>query len=881
MSFETNDNVVRERLPNGLTVLVDEDSASPVVAINLWVRAGYFDETDEEIGISHVIEHMFFKGTTARPRPDQIAAEMKALGGETNAGTYYESTHYHVVLPAEHFEAALAIQADALADPLFDAEELQREKEAVLQEARRKLDSPSAYALEMMYREAFDVHRLRRWRIGTEEGIRALTREQLVHYYRLHYVPGRVVLAVAGGAGASRVMAAAERLLGAIPAREGAPLGSPPEPSRHAFRAARLTGDIRRAQAIAGYATAPVLADEDVALRVLAHVLGGGRGSRLHQAVKERDGLVDGIGAGVEAFRDLGLFTVSLEGDPKHLPAALRSAQAEIERLRREPPAAAEIERARTAIEFRYHQSRSEVLGRSILLAYYEALGGYGLAEETMRRMLEVSAGDVRWVAEKYLDIREATLLEYVPETATPAPPMPAEERLHDLLKVEPGPALKDPLLTKTPAPPAPVILPRAVPLPSHGTLTRHRFDSGAVLVHEERRQLPLVTFCVALRGGRSGEQREQCGITRLMQASMTKGSPGRDARRVAIELDSLGTAVERVVDEDYFGFSISVLERHAARGFEILMDLVRRPAFSYEEIEKERTLLFAAQESIRDQSLQHTFQLFRQAAFGSHPYALPAYGLQASVHALKREDLVRWHRVTVRPSAMVVSVVGALQAGEALDQVGAAIADWPQDAFGEAEPGELLPWGAAEAIETRRRAQTAQVIGFPTPGLKGRDRHALDVVASLTSGLGGRFFEAVRGRRGLAYTVQSFNFHRMRGGAFLVYMATSPRDETEARRVLFQEIATLRHDGARREELERARRHLIGGHAIGLQGNAVRAFRYADAEARGLGAETVLEYPQRIAAVVDQEVSEAIWRHLDPDRCALGVLRGEAPNNP
>src|SRR5262245_23914488 len=238
------DKVVREVLPNGLTVLVAEDPSSPVAAINLWVQAGYFDETDEEIGISHVIEHMFFKGTTSRPRPDQIAAEMKTLGGETNAGTYYESTHYHVVLPAEHFEAALAIQADALADPLFDAEELQREKEAVLQEARRKLDTPGAYALEMMYREAFDVHRIRRWRIGTEEGIRAQTREQLVHYYRRHYVPSRVVLAVAGGIGAAQAMAAAARRLGPIPAGEGAPLGSPPEPSRHAFRAARLTGDI-------------------------------------------------------------------------------------------------------------------------------------------------------------------------------------------------------------------------------------------------------------------------------------------------------------------------------------------------------------------------------------------------------------------------------------------------------------------------------------------------------------------------------------------------------------------------------------------------------------------------------------------------------------
>jgi zinc protease len=874
------ERVTREVLPNGLTVLVAEDPASPVAAINLWVQAGYFDETDEEIGISHVIEHMFFKGTTARPRPDQIATEMKALGGETNAGTYYESTNYHVILPADRFEAALAIQADALTDPLFDADELKREKEAVLQEARRKLDTPQAYALEMLYREAFDVHRIRRWRIGTEEGIRALTREQLVSYYRRHYVPGRIVLAIAGGVPEGKAFEAARHLFGGIPAGEGDVLGSPAEPVRSGFRAARLTGDIRRGQIILGFRSVPILSDDDPALRVLAHVLGGGRASRLHQAVKERDGLVDGIGSGVEAFRDLGLFTVHIEGDPKLGPPALRSTIAEIERLRTEPPSAAEMERARTAIEFRYHASRSEALGRSAILAYYESLGGFGLAEESMKRMLAVTASDVRRVAEATLDIRNATLLEYLPEAGAPATVPAAEARLQDLLRVEAGPALKDPLAAKagTAAPAGPPPLLRLSPLPPAGSVTRRRFESGPLLVHEERRDQPLVTLCVAFRGGRSGEQREQSGITRLMQAALLKGSPSRDARRVAVELDSLGTAIERVVDEDYFGFALGVLARHAGKGFEILMDLVRRPVFAYEEIEKERALLLAAQESIRDQSLPHTFQLFRQAAFGSHPYSLPAYGLTASVQSLRREDLVRWHRLTIRPASMIVTIVGALGPTEAADLVGQAIAEWPQDGFGGSEPGALLPWGAAEVVETRRRAQTAQIIGFPTPGVQSPERHALDIVQSVTSGLGGRFFEAVRGKRGLAYAVQSFNFHRLRGGAFLTYLGTSPRDEAEARRVLFQEIATLRHDGPRRDEIERARRHLVGGHAISLQGNGSRALRYSDAEVRGLGAEAVVDYARRIAAVVDQDVGDAIWRYLDPDRCALGILRGEIP---
>ena len=118
--------IVKEVLPNGVTVLAGEDHSSPVVAINLWVRAGYFDEEDAEIGISHVIEHMFFKGTPDRPRADQIASEIKALGGELNAGTYYDSTNYYVVLPSENYRKGLEIEADALMHPLIDADELKR-----------------------------------------------------------------------------------------------------------------------------------------------------------------------------------------------------------------------------------------------------------------------------------------------------------------------------------------------------------------------------------------------------------------------------------------------------------------------------------------------------------------------------------------------------------------------------------------------------------------------------------------------------------------------------------------------------------------------------------------------------------------------------------
>jgi zinc protease len=868
--------VTKEVLPNGLTVIVAENHSAPVVAINLWVRAGYFDEEDSEVGISHVIEHMFFKGTALRPSPDQIANEIKALGGELNAGTYYDFTNYHVILPKENFRQGLEIQADALMHPRFDPEELKRELEAVLQEARRKIDSPGAYAVEMLYREAFDAHRIRRWRIGTEEGLRAMTRDDLMRYYRAHYLPDRVILSVVGDLETAAAIEAAHVFLMGMPDGAGAPLGSPAEPPQERFRYRRLTGDIKRAQTILGFHAAPALSDDDNALRILAYVLGAGRSSRLFQAVKERDGLVDAIGSSVESFRDIGVFCVMAENDPGHTPRVVEAIQSEIELLRREPPKAAEIERARTAIEFRHQQNRSEALGQSSILAYYEAMGGYHLAEEVVAKLSRVSAEDVCRVAEGYLNLANATLLEYLPESATvPQPETPA---LAETLRrtaaarpiAEPAPARAAATASR---PSDPV---RIAAMESVGAVRRLRFESGPVLLYEERRDLPLVTFCVAFRGGRSSEGREECGTTRLLQAVMTKGSPTRDARRVATEIDSLGTAIERMIDEDYFGFSMTLLSRCARRGAEILMDLVRRPALRQEEIEKERTLLLAAQASIKDQSLPHTFQLFRQAAFGSHPYALPTYGLQASVQAMRRDSLVRWHRQTVRPASMIISTVGDISEQEALDLWGASMADWTQEGHGGKDPGQLVGWGASEVVEIRRKQQTAQVIGFPTPGLLSPDRFSLDVVQAITSGLGGRFFEAVRGKRGLAYAVHAFNYNRVNGGAFAIYLGTSPADEAEARRVLFQEIARLRQEGPRHDEVERAIRYLRGQHAVALQGNGARAVRYIDAEVRGLGVEAVQKYPERIAAVGQQDVQDALWRYLDPDHCAMGILRGE-----
>src|SRR5215210_239059 len=182
-ALATTGDVHRIILPNGLTVLVRRDSTAPVVAIVTYVKAGYFDETDDVLGIAHVLEHMFFKGTERRG-VGEIAKETKASGGYLNAHTIYDHTSYYAVLPASGFAAGLDVQADAYANSVIDAAELAKELEVIIQEAKRKLDNPSAVTVETLYALLHDRHRMRRWRIGREPGLRALSRDHVVGFYR-------------------------------------------------------------------------------------------------------------------------------------------------------------------------------------------------------------------------------------------------------------------------------------------------------------------------------------------------------------------------------------------------------------------------------------------------------------------------------------------------------------------------------------------------------------------------------------------------------------------------------------------------------------------------------------------------------------------------
>src|SRR5436190_304067 len=409
-------SVHRTVLPNGLKVLIKPDFSAPVVAIVTYVSAGYFDETDDVVGIAHVLEHMYFKGTPTRG-VGEIAKQTKAVGGYLNAATIYDHTSYYTVLPATGFRQGLEVQADAYANSLIDTAELARELEVIIQEAKRKADNPPAVATETLYELLYDAHRMRRWRIGREPGLRALTREMMYGFYRNFYRPGNTILSIAGDVDADDALRGVTELYGGLESASPTRNPGPREPDRKGFRYRELSGDIAQSQMVFGWRTPGTLDADTAPLDVAAALLATGRASRLYRAVREKK-LASSVSAYDYTPTEIGVFVVHAESEPETTAEAARVIWDQLHQLRVGSIDDDEITRVRRIFEARWARRLETAEGRANYLAEWEALGGWQLGDDYFKRYMSTTPDDVQLVTRDHLAEEKAAALIYRPESS-------------------------------------------------------------------------------------------------------------------------------------------------------------------------------------------------------------------------------------------------------------------------------------------------------------------------------------------------------------------------------------------------------------------------------------------------------------------------------
>src|SRR5215471_18888942 len=860
-------------LKNGLTVLVREQQAIPLASVTTYVKAGYFDEDDRISGISHVIEHMFFKGTSKRG-VGEIARQTRALGGYLNASTYYDRTVYHTEVPAENLKQALEIQADALLNSTFDAGELKKEIEVVLQENNRKLDNPPAVTAEKLYETAFQQHRMKRWRIGTPDGLRALTRDDIVAYVKKYYRPSNIILSIAGKVDVEETIAEVVKHYGSVPADDSALErdSSPAEPDQKEIRYGWQRGPIEQSHIALGFHTPGVLTDDARALEVLAAILGEGRASIFNRYVRDEKGLITTGSAGLNAFQDLGFFEVDFETD-KALEAQT-AVLAEIENVKKNGVTKEQLARAKALIAQNYYHQLETVDGLAQDLAYYEALGDWKKALAYIPAIQKVSVDDIARVAKKYLTFENLSAFEYLPESVTrnlnleqyraavldKVPSMIEQRSVQEL-----------PVLAEIPKTGEGIVQDLVKPI------TKRTILRGPDVYILEDHRLPLVSFGIFYPGGRLYESSKNAGITELMLRTAIRGTKRFNSEDIARRLENAGARIEVVNEADFFGYVVDGLSGKMDQALEILMDVLQQPAFQDEEIEKEKILQLARIKKLRENNFAYPVSLFMQTLFGDHAYGRPSIGTEAAVQAITKEDLQAWFKTNQRPLIPTIVIVGDTS-GTGLV---APIADvLTNEDLHEREiaslPAPSMKAETKETVETVSRQQTALVYGFPGVTRAGNDRYPLVVLENVVSGLAGRFFDAIREKQGLAYTVRMENTFFSKGGMIYTYVAFSPENEAKVKESLQAEIDRLRKDGVTADEVKKSIAYSIGEHEIGLQTHASLVLEYARAVYSGQGVQGVSDFSRFVRNVSPDQVNKAADTYLDPKLLRIGVVRGK-----
>ncbi|MCS7242039.1 M16 family metallopeptidase [Candidatus Caldatribacterium sp.] len=381
---------------------------SPLVAVNLWVRAGVRNEAPEKNGISHFFEHMVFKGTVHYPGL-LLSRRVQALGGTLNAGTSLDTTDFYLVVPREFWKEALSLEMELVTQPLFDPEDIEREKMVVIQEIHIDEDDPEERLAHILYERVFSETPYGFPILGREETVRQFTREDLLEYRDRFYHPANMVLAVSGNLKDGELFAFVEDLFApfAPPEEFDTPFFPPlPIPERQIVECVM---DVRRFYGAIGFLCGGIKSDDFYLLRLLSLVMGDGLGSRLNIALREERRIVDTIHTTYSYYEHAGIFAIFFTFSQGNFEEIEEAIQGEFAKLTYFAPTEEELERAKNLLKSGFFNAIETTLGSAELLGRLDTIDSIDRSLRALFQVERVRAHDLVEVARRYVDFERGT----------------------------------------------------------------------------------------------------------------------------------------------------------------------------------------------------------------------------------------------------------------------------------------------------------------------------------------------------------------------------------------------------------------------------------------------------------------------------------------
>ena len=791
------------RLKNGLTVYIIRDSRFPLVCTRLYVGTGSANETAEQAGISHVLEHMVFKGTEKRPK-GQVARDVESLGGYLNAATSFDKTWYITDMPAKHWKTGMDVVKDMAFHPSLDPAELEAEKDVIVSELKGGDDTPTRRLFEDLQVAGLAHTVYGRPIIGFEKTIRAVTADDLRAYIRTWYQPQNMMLLVAGDIDPKAVLAHAEELFGDLkndailpepaPVRlEGAAGGPRVEVTRGPWNKVYL-----------GIALpAPALGDQrSIDLDVLAYALGGDGTSQFYRKYRYEKQLVDSISVGNMSLDRAGLFYMVAQLDADKVEPFWQEFTRDLAALDAGKITPDVIERARFNYEDGMDRASETLDGLTSWKATVQFELGGPQGEANVRHALAaVDSARLRQAQDLWLRPDQVRVRVLAPEKA----------QLPDL----------DAILQRNWPAPAAERQKAAAVAEKVGKREIVDLGQGRTVILQPDRTIPYVSLEILRPGGNALLKPADQGLAQLTAATLTDGCGTRDLDAMERFVAERAASLSASAGVQSFTVSLTGPARFNADYFALLGDLLHKPTFAEKDVRRQADTLKAALVRRQDNPMSFMGSKINGFLFpGGQPYGFDGLGTAENQDRFGPGDVQAfWKQQNAQP--WILSVAGDFDREKVL-------------AFARSLPVPTAPavdvaqpsWGADKRLPLSLpgRQQAHLLLAFHAVPLDHPDAPALMLLESVLSGQSGLLFNKLRDEQGLGYTVTAFYRSLPKAGFMAFYIGTTPRNLDVARQGFSGIIKDIKTDLLPADLLAKGLNRMEGSYYRGRQSLGARA---------------------------------------------------------
>lgn len=835
------------KLKNGMSLLIKEDNRFPLVNVRLFVHAGSAYEDPGQAGISHLLEHMVFKGTKKRG-PGQTAREIESVGGDMNAATSFDYTVYYVEVPEKEWKLGMDIVTDMTFNAAIDPEELKSERDVVLSELERGEDNPGSRIFKTLQSVVWKDTSYQWPIIGYRDTVKGISADDIHAYIDRLYQPQSMLLTVVGKIDPEAVVKEAERLCGSIEDKKPV---LPPKafeiPTSGETTVKVIPGKWNKVYVGAAFPIPGLSSAKTAGLEMLCELLGGGETSRLYRKFKYEKRMVDSISVSSLTLERAGMLYIFATLDADRVDEFWQELMTELSEIDFKDFTDREMNRVALNLEDSLFLTKETLSGLASKLGYFQFFEGGQEAEENyLYDLRNISRDQLQKLYDEYFDPNKLAACMLVPEGSE------ADAGKLEQVVAQNWPSNKKAADSK------------AGNGPGEGETIE--LSNGSKLIFIPDETLPYTALSMYWVGGDADLPRERQGLAALTSQSLTRGTASMNATALEDFISDRAASIGATAGREVFAINSKFPSRFTADMLPLISEVISKPRFASEELDRARQDQISAIKRKEDRPLSLAFRNIFPFLYKQGSYSYFHLGMPENVAGFSENEVREyWENQSSRP--FVIAVCG--------DFDRSAIEKFAQEldaSLVRQKNSVTIPvpqWGTEKDLSMvlPDRNQAHLMVIFPVPGMEDKETTAgLSLLRAALAGQSGMLFRDLRDKQGLGYTVTAFLWQAPKTGFMAFYIGTKPEQLDQAMKGFENTVKQLKAEDLSEAEMARARNILNGEYYQEHQGLLSRSRESASLVVKGFEQDLDIKIIEQAGSMSAPRIRELIKKYLNWD---------------